>query len=277
MDSEQAIRIALTLITPVITAGIGIVALVIGDWRDRRTESGRRKLAFEDATRQVKFATDWFKATSDTTPDADGRAAAQARAWLEEASELVTESTPPPRSPQTHSVTFRRLLLAYPMQRRGARVLRGFYYFFVGMVILQVSGALGSALGRADALGVPNYFSDGYIYADLLGIFLWTLVAMGFHFWSRRAEESRPEATPRRLTVRDALLLFRLNGIRAKIARVVYWLWLLLTVIVVLAIAISAFTDPRSLPANVIALVAWVGWAVGIRYWATSHSERAAA
>ena len=61
MDSEQAIRIALTVITPILTAGVGIAALVIGDWRERRTQAGRRKLSFEDASRQVEFAADWFK------------------------------------------------------------------------------------------------------------------------------------------------------------------------------------------------------------------------
>ena len=58
MNAEQVIRIALTVITPILTAGIGIVALVIGDWRERRTQAGRRKVAFEDASRQVAFAAD---------------------------------------------------------------------------------------------------------------------------------------------------------------------------------------------------------------------------
>ena len=44
MDSEQVIRIALTVVTPILTAGIGIAALVIGDWRERRTRHGIRKL-----------------------------------------------------------------------------------------------------------------------------------------------------------------------------------------------------------------------------------------
>jgi hypothetical protein len=278
VDSEQVIRIALTVITPILTAGIGIVALVIGDWRERRTQAGRRKLAFEDASRQVEFAADWFKASKEIAPDAEQQAAARAQAWLDEASTLVAESKPPPRPQEKRSVTVRRLLLAYPMHRRGARVLRGFYYFFLGVVILQVSGALGSAFGRTDTLGVPNYFSRGLIYADLLGIFIWTLVAMGFRFWSLRVEELQPEYAPaRRMTLRDALLLLRLTGIRANIARIVYWLWLVLTVMVVLASAISAYDDPRTLPSNLVVLVAWIGWAIGIRYWAVSLNERATA
>ena len=60
MDSEQVIRITLTIVTPILTAGFGIVALVIGDWRERRTRHGRRKLSVEDAGRQVTFAEDYF-------------------------------------------------------------------------------------------------------------------------------------------------------------------------------------------------------------------------
>lgn len=278
MDTEQVIRVALTVVTPILTAGIGIAALVIGDWRERRTQEGRRKLSFEDASRQVEFAAEWFNASKLIAPDDEQRAAARAQVWLDEASELVTESKVPPRSQEKRSVTARRLLLAFPMRRRGARVLRGFYYLFLGVVVLQVSTALGSAFGRSDTIGIPNYFSGGMIYADLVGIVAYTLIAMGFRFWSLRVEQAQPADAPhRRMTLRGALLLQRLNGLRAHIARVVYWLWLALTVLFVVATVISTFEDPRVLPANVVALAAWVGWAVGLRYWAVSLHERAAA
>jgi hypothetical protein len=276
VDSEQIIRIALTVVTPILTAGIGIVALVIGDWRERRTQAGRRKLSFEDASRQVEFAADWFKASKEIAPEAEQEAAARAQAWLDEATELVTDSKPPPPDEEKRSVTVRRLLLAYPMHRRSARVLRGFYYFFLGVVVLQVSGAMGAAFGRTDTLGVPNYFSGGLIYADLLGIVLYTLIAMGFRFWSLRAEESL--AAPReRMTIRRALLFYRFTGFRAKLARFVFHLWVLFTVLVVAATVVSTIDDPRVLPSNLVAMIAWLGWAVGVRYWAVSLDERAKA
>ena len=276
MDSEQIIRIALTVITPILTAGIGIAALVIGDWRERRTKHGLRKLSFEDASRQVEFAADWFKASKEIAPRQEQQAAARAQAWLDEASDLVADTKPPPPDEEKQSVTARRLLLAYPMHRRGARVLRGFYYFFLGVAALQVSGALASAFGRTDTLGVPNYFSSGLIYADLLGISLYTVVAMGFRLWSLRVEHAEhTDAPQRRLTMRSALLLYRFTGIRARIVRVVYWLWMAFLALVVVAVALSAFEDPRVLPSNVVALVAWVGWGVGLRYWAESHNDRA--
>ena len=279
MDSEQIIRIALTVITPILTAGIGIAALVVGDWRERRTQAGRRKLAVEDAGRQVAFAAEWFNASKliADSPDAQQRAAARAQAWLDEASELLAESKPPPPAEEKRSVTVRRLLLAYPMHRRGARVLRGFYYFFLGVVVLQVGGALGSAFGRTDTLGIPNYFSGGLIYADLIGIFMYTLIAMAFRFWSLRVEESQEVAAPQgRMTLRRALLLYRFNRPRATIARFVFYFWVALTVLVAIATVVSAFEDPRTLPSNLVSLVAWVGWAVGLRYWAVSLNERSA-
>jgi hypothetical protein len=278
VDSEQIIRIALTVVTPILTAGIGIAALVVGDWRERRSRHGRRKLAVEDAGRQVTFAEEWFNASKliADSPEAQLRAAARAQGWLDEASELLAESTPPPRDEEKRSVTIRRLLLAYPMHRRGARVLRGFYYFWLGVVVLQVSGALGAAFGRSDTIGIPNYFSGGLIYADLIGIVLYTLTAMVFRFWSLRAEESEAAAAPQgRMTLRRALLLYKFNGPRAVIARFVFHCWVALTVLVVVATVVSSFEDPRTLPSNVISLVAWVGWAIGIRYWAVSLNERA--
>jgi hypothetical protein len=159
------------------------------------------------------------------------------------------------------------------MHRRGARVLRGFYYYLIGMVLLQVSAALGSIFARTDSIGIANYFSDGQIYVDLLSIFVYTLLAMAFRFWALRAEETA-DAPPRRITLRDALLWYRFNGIRAHIARIVYWLWLAFLVAVVVLIVIAAIDDLGVLPSNIVALIAWVGWAVGLRYWAQSHNER---
>jgi hypothetical protein len=199
----------------------------------------------------------------------------RAQTWLDEAAELLAESKPPPQAEEKRSVTARRLLLAYPMRHRGARVLRVFYYFFLGVVVLQVSGALGSAFGRTDTLGIPNYFSGGLIYTDLIGIFLYTLIAMAFRFWSLRVEESEATVAPRgRMTLRRALLLYRFNGSRATVARFVFHCWVALTILVAIATVLSTVDDPRVLPSNLVAFVAWIGWAIGLRYWAVSRNER---
>jgi hypothetical protein len=278
MDADQVIRITLTVITPILTAGIGIVVLAIGDWRDRRTQAGRRKLAFEDASRQVAFAADWWNASKliADSPDAQQRAATRAQAWLDEASALVAESKPPPVD-EKPAITLRRLLLAYPMQRRAARILRALFYCCLGLVAFQVSGAMASALGRPDTLGIPDYFSGGFIYGDLIAVAVMTVIAMALRFWSLRVEKSQPTEQPRsRLTLRRALLLYRFNRPAASIARSVFWFWAALTILVVMAGVLGAFDEPRLIPSSLVGLVAWVGWAIGLRHWAVSLNERAA-
>jgi hypothetical protein len=278
MDADQVIRIALTVITPILTAGIGIVALVIGDWRDRRTQAGRRKLALEDASRQVAFAADWWNASKliADSPDAEQVAATRAQVWLEEASALVAESKPPPVD-EKPAITLRRLFLVYPMQRRAARILRALFYCCLGLVAFQVSGAMASALGRPDTLGIPDYFSGGFIYGDLIAVAVMTVIAMALRFWSLRVEKSQPTEQPRsRLTLRRALLLYRFNRPAASIARSVFWFWAALTILVVIAGVLGAFDEPRLIPSSLVGLVAWVGWAIGLRHWAVSLNERAA-
>ena len=276
MDVDQVIRITLAVITPILTAGIGIGALVIGDWRDRRTQAGRRKLALEDASRQVAFAADWWNASKliAHTPEAEEQAAARARVWLDEASDLVAESKPPPVEDKP-AISARRLMLAYPMDRRAARILRALFYATLGIVVFQVSGAVAAALGRPDTLGRPDYFTGGLIYGDLIAVAVAMVIAMGFRFWALRAEDAEPGDHPR-MTLRRAMLLYPFGRAGAKIARLVFWGWTILTVVVIVATAVTAFNDLRLLPANAIALIAWVGWAVGLRYWAATMNERPA-
>jgi hypothetical protein len=277
MDADQLLRVALTVVTPILTAGLGIAALVIGDWRERRTQAGRRRLAFEDASRQVAFTADWLNASKlvADSPDAEQRAATRAQGWLNEASARVAESKPPPPGDDKPAITLRRLLLTYPMQRRSARILRGAFYFVLGFVVLQVGAAMGSALGRPDTLGIPDYFSGGVIYSDLITVFVAMVIAMACRFWSLRVEESDPTAQTRsRLNLRSALLLYRFKRHAARIARIVFYFWTALTILGVIGTVLNDFEDPRLIPGDLVALVALVGWAVGLRYWAVSLNER---
>jgi hypothetical protein len=275
MDTDQVVRIALTVLTPVLTAGIGIFALVIGDWRERRTHAGSRKLAFDDASRQIAFASEWWNASKLVTdsPEAKQRASEQAQSWLDEASTLVAKSEPPPVE-QKQAITLRRLLLAYPMRRRAARTLRAFYWFCLGLVVQQVSAALGSALGRSDTLGIQDYFSGGAVYGDIIAVAVMTVSAMAFRFGSLHVENSDAAMADRKLTLRRALLLYRFQRWTAVIARIVFYFFVALTILVTAEAVVAVYNDPRLMPANVLAVAAFVGWAVGVRYWAASLNER---
>ena len=277
MDADQVVRIALTLVTPILTAVVGIVVLVIGDWRERRTQAGRRKVAFEDANRQVAFAAEWWNASklvADHSPDAEQRAATRAQAWLDEASALIAESHPPPVD-EKPAITLRRLLLAFPMQRRAARVLRGVFYFCLGLVVFQVSSAIGAALGRSDTLGVPNYFSEGLIYGDLIAICVLMVVAMAFRFSALHVENQdlRLESAANASQCVVVVPLQTACG-RDRTRRL---------------LGLDSFDDPgrdsncsdrlrSSAPDSrkPVPLVAFMGWAVGLRYWAVSLDARTA-
>jgi hypothetical protein len=162
------------------------------------------------------------------------------------------------------------------MQRRAARVLRGAFYFCLGVVVLQVSGAMGAPLGQPDTIGIPNYFSEGLIYGDLIAICVMTVLAMTFRFSALHIEKSEPAAQNRRLTLRSALLLYPFKWPAAAITRIVFWFWAALTIVMAIATVLAGFDERLLIPVNLVSLVAFVGWAVGLRYWAISLNARSA-
>ena len=64
---------------------------------------------------------------------------------------------------------------------------------------------MGAVLGRPDTIGIPNYFSEGLIYGDLIAVCVVTVVAMVFRFSALHVEKSEPTSRSRRLTLRSAL------------------------------------------------------------------------
>jgi hypothetical protein len=154
--SEQVINVAVTLLVPILSAALGVLVLVVGDWRQRRTRAGRRKLALEDASRQVSFAAEWWnarKALADS-PHAEQDATTRAVAWLEAASARAQESNRPSLDEEP-AVTLRRLLLSYPLQSRAARVLRGAYYICLCSVPMLVGFLILDIMDPPE--GVPEY------------------------------------------------------------------------------------------------------------------------
>ena len=71
------------------------------------------------------------------------------------------------------------------------------------------------------------------------------------------------------MTLRRALLLYKFNG-QGHDRPLHLYFWVALTVLVAIATVVSTFEDPRTLPSNLVSLIAWVGWAIGLRYWAVS-------
>ena len=265
MDSEQVIRIALTVVTPILTAGIGIVALVIGDWRERRTQARPTKTLFRRRQQAGQL--------SPRTGSKPARRSHPMRS-SEQPREHRPGSTKPPNSlrSQSHHPPPRK---SGPSPSAGCswptRCTAAAHGFFA------VSTTSSSAWWFSRSRGVGLRFrQDGHARCAQLLLRRVHLRRPRRHlhvhahrdgrFASGRCgprNRSPTDAPQSRMTLRSALLLYRFTGIRAHIARIVFWFWVLLTVLIVVAIAISAVDDPRMLPSNLVVLVAWIGWAIG--------------
>ncbi len=153
MNSEQVVGLVGALLVPVVAAVVGACAIAFQDWRVRRSRAGRRKLALEDATRQVTFAGEWWKTTGALLgPSSEALSEARARVteWLEEASELVAQAEAL-RLPEPVRVSpIRRLLLLYPLRQWPAKLARVAYFISLGWWLLVLGSLTSLALDKPD-------------------------------------------------------------------------------------------------------------------------------
>jgi hypothetical protein len=121
MSRPEVLTVAVTLMVPLVTAIVGALGIVFQDWRARRGSAARRRLAIEEATRQVTFVSDWWKANQLIIDDADALTEARARAAMlvADASSLVA-SVPTATSKLRPRAVTRRLLLLYPFTICGS-------------------------------------------------------------------------------------------------------------------------------------------------------------
>ncbi len=60
MNGQDFVAVAVAVLVPLATAFAGVLTLIVQDWRQRKSRADRRRLALEDATRQVAFVTEWW-------------------------------------------------------------------------------------------------------------------------------------------------------------------------------------------------------------------------
>lgn len=173
------------LLVPIVTAIVGAVGLLIREQYDRRTEMGRRKYAMEEASRRVTFAAEWWKAKQalGSTPD-DEAARSFAESWLEEATSLVSKALHPPRRPEPNRPVTRRrrILLAYPLRHRSARVLRVVYYIllaFTAFGLLSVPLTIYQLAAVGDKTATLAYSASIVVSLGFYG-----LLALGVRAWA---------------------------------------------------------------------------------------------
>lgn len=263
MRREEVVNLAVALLVPIVTAVLGVVGIVFGDWRLRRTQAGRRKLSLEDAGRQVSFAAEWWNARKllADSPEAEQEATKRATAWLEEASALVAESKPP--LVEEKMSTVRRALLAHPLKGWAANVVRGAFYLCLGLMLIWAGAFTDDALDRKH---LGEVLVSDIVIASILAV-----LALSLRVLVGLVERSRPDGQKRgRRTLRRALLLYRFDRRAARVIRIIFYIYALCSVVFSLSLLWDGVHYPRYLPGDIIQVVAFIGWAVALRYWAAS-------
>jgi hypothetical protein len=149
MNPKAAVasQILIAVLVPVVTAMLGAAGVVFQDWRTRRSDVGRRKLAVDDAQAQVNFVTDWWNAGQSLgqSPEAGKKAVSRATALLDNASAVVSATQLPSPRPQP-PLTIRRLVLLYPFHSLEGKVVRVAFYFCSGLTVMALGASISQRL-----------------------------------------------------------------------------------------------------------------------------------
>lgn len=154
MAKSQIASLMVSILVPIATALIGILGVAFQDWRVRRTRTGRRKVALEDAKLQVAFTTEWLTARKSITdsPEALNEVTTLALKWLQEASDQVSvsEALDAIEKPR---ITVARLMLFYRLRGTWANILRILFYvaiFFFVIGCIAIGGDVGTVFFGSD-------------------------------------------------------------------------------------------------------------------------------
>jgi hypothetical protein len=217
MMSGELVTIVSALLVPVVAAILGFVGIAFQDWRQRRSQAGRRKLALEDADRQVSFAVEWWNARKllADSPEVMQEATIRAAGWLEEAAARVVEYDATPIE-EKRPITLRRLLVFYPLQGRAAIVIRGVFHFSLAFLVF----------------GLGNTITDAFLVSqdldlDAVVLLVAAGLSLGLRFVVAVVVTHRSEnATGLRGALRRWLLLYPFHRRSAKIVRIIFYILL---------------------------------------------------
>ncbi|WIM93907.1 hypothetical protein ACTOB_005901 [Actinoplanes oblitus] len=216
MVTKDILTSVTPLIVPLVTMIATTLGIVLQDWRSRRNRLLRRRMLMDEATKQVAFVSEWWKASQLVDDPARQEAArAAAAAMIAEAATRVAEVPVVAPKPRTRSL-IRRLLLWYPFSRRTAEVIRVLYYALLALMTHGVGNFIQDNLD-------DQY--DDYVRADFIALGVLGVLAASIRFWAVRVEESGGEARRgRRSTVGQWLLLYRIRTPRARVIKAGFFL-----------------------------------------------------
>jgi hypothetical protein len=269
MSPQDVVNIVLAALVPVVTAVVGAIGVAFQDWRVRRSTTGRRKLAVDDARAQVNFVADWWNAKKSLgqSPEALQEAASRATALLEDASAVVSAvrlTSPVPKPP----VTFRRLALLYHFRTREGRAARAAFFLCSGVTVMALGASISEQLyDEAN----KNTYLNGFLIVGGLSAAL-TLI---LRFLAVAIEEHAATAAqgPRRGFTRRMLLFYRFERRPAQVVRGVFYASVVGLVLYVQWIVRNFWMV--WLPLSLAGTLVYGATALGMRSWALSL-ERAA-
>lgn len=188
MNRQEIVALIAAVLVPVVTAIVGTLGILFQDRRARRTATGRRRAAFEDANRQVTFADAWWKAQRAVTDSSERLATANTRAQtlLDKAIGLI-ETVDRPTIDREQAVSLRELLLAYRMDHRSAKIIRVVFYLSLAWFLLLCLSLADQSL---DQNGIEDAFWQ-FTAATLFG-----MLALTLRFWAVSADR-QPSSTSR--------------------------------------------------------------------------------
>jgi hypothetical protein len=270
MGTQDLVSIVLAVLVPVVTAVVGAIGVAFQDWRARRSTTGRRKLAVDEARAQVNFVADWWNAKKSLgqSPEALQEAASRATALLEDASAVVSaiRLTPPlPKPP----VTFRRLALLYPFRTREGRAARAAFFFCSGLTVLALGASVSEQLYHEVN---KNTYLNGFLIVGGLSAAL-TLILRFLAVAIEKNATTAEQGGPRRGFIRRMLLLYRFERRPAQVVRCVFYAGLVGLVLYVQWIV--SHVHVAWLPTSLAGTLVYGVTTLGMRSWALSL-ERAA-
>jgi hypothetical protein len=186
------------LLAPVLAGIVGALGLFLKEWRIARDRRNVRQQALAEASAEVAFATDWWKAHQTLGTDPTTGSTAKALELLGEAEAKVT-STQHLSVRARRPVTFKRLFLAGPLHKRSARVLRGLFWISLGLLLIVSTTVTVELANNGKEVG-----------EEITGVITLAVITVGLRAWAGANErwaspEGFPSDSPRHTDATPAL------------------------------------------------------------------------
>lgn len=174
----MVLQVVVPLLVPVVTGVVGAFGLMLKDRRLARDSRNVRTAALAQATAEVGFASEWWKAQQFLGTDAAADCTQKLNGWLAQAESTVTNAQH--LTTQHNTVTLRRLFLAEPMHRRSSKVLRVLFWISVLWLV---------AVAGTTATDISEKHQHTWVGSDLALLIISAVIVLFLHIWAEASEQ----------------------------------------------------------------------------------------